>query len=115
MTGTTDINALAAKMGTKVDTTVLTFLGFSRSPIGREMELIGPIFTYKAGQNQGPLTGNYGAYYLTVDEVIEAPAKEDFTLEKTQHSQMFSQRVTTSLYKAIEKTAKIVDNRIKFY
>ncbi|MEI7983425.1 MAG: hypothetical protein WCI71_17375, partial [Bacteroidota bacterium] len=99
----------------KVDTTVLTFAGFSRSAIGREMELVGQIFSYKKGQSEGPLTGNYGAYYLTVDEVNEAPAKEDFTFEKSQLLQSFSQRVTTSLFKAIEKTAKITDNRIRFY
>ncbi|MCK9203518.1 MAG: peptidylprolyl isomerase, partial [Bacteroidales bacterium] len=115
MASTKEINALAAKMNTKVDTTVLTFSGFSRSAIGREMELVGQIFTFKPGQTEGPLTGNYGAYYLIVDEVTDAPAKEDFTYEKTQHAQMFSQRVSSSLFKAIEKNAKITDNRIKFY
>ena len=115
MSSAKDINALASKFETKVDTTVLTFAGFSRSAIGREMELVGQIFSYKKGQSEGPLTGNYGAYYLTVDEVNEAPAKEDFTFEKSQLLQSFSQRVTTSLFKAIEKTAKITDNRIRFY
>ncbi|MCK9423795.1 MAG: SurA N-terminal domain-containing protein [Bacteroidales bacterium] len=110
-----EINTLATKLDTKVDTTVLTFSGFSRSAIGREMDLIGPIFTYKKGESVGPLTGNYGAYYLTVDEINEPPAKEDFTSEKTQQAQAFTQRVTSSLFKAIEKTAKITDNRLRFY
>jgi hypothetical protein len=32
-----------------------------------------------------------------------------------QQLQNFSQRVTSSMYPALEKTAKITDNRLKFY
>lgn len=115
MTTAKEINALAAKMDIKVDTTVLTFTGFSRSAIGREMDIVGEIFTFPKGHTAGPLTGKYGAYVVVVDEVSEPPAKEDYGFEKSQHEQTFSQRVATSLYKAIEKKAEITDNRIKFY
>jgi len=102
-------------MDTKVDTTVLTFTGFSRSAIGREMDIVGEIFTFPKEHTAGPLTGKYGAYVVVVDEISEPPAKEDYGFEKSQHEQTFSQRVATSLYKAIEKKAEITDNRIKFY
>ncbi len=115
MTTAKEINSLAASMDTKVDTTVLTFSGFSRSAIGREMDIVGQIFSFPNGHTAGPLTGKYGAYFVAVDEIAEPPAKEDFRFEKSQHEQTFSQRVATSLYKAIEKTADITDERIKFY
>ena len=110
-----DINALAAKYNVKVDTTILTFTGFSRSAIGREMDIIGKLFTAKKGEVLGPLTGNYGAYFAIIDEINEPSQKEDFTVEKTQQLQNFQSRATGSIYPALEKTAKIEDNRLKFY
>jgi peptidyl-prolyl cis-trans isomerase D len=112
---TKDLPALAVKFNAKVDTTLLTFSGFGRSSIGREPEIIGKLFTSKKGELLGPLTGNYGAYFAFINDVVESPKKDDFTFEKTQQAQNFSQRVTSSMYPALEKTAKITDNRLKFY
>jgi len=110
-----DLNGLASKYGVKVDTAVLTFSGFSRSAIGREMEIIGNLFTARKGELIGPMTGNYGAYFIVIDEINEPSQKEDFTYEKAQQIQNFQSRATGSIYPAIEKTAKIEDNRLKFY
>jgi hypothetical protein len=115
MATTKDITALSAKMNAKIDTSLVTFSGFGRSNIGRESELVGKLFTSKQGELLGPLVGNYAAYLVIINEIIEAPAKEDFSYEKMQQMQNFNQRVTGTLYTALEKTAKITDNRIKFY
>lgn len=111
----TDLNALAAKFNTKVDTAVFAFLGTNRSALGREGSIIGKIFTYKKGELIGPLTGNFAAFFLVVDEISEPAPKEDFTYEMNQLQQSFQGRVTGNLYTAIQKTAKVVDNRILFY
>jgi len=114
--GTTkDIAALAAKSGSKVDTVILTFSGFNRSSIGREGELVGQLFTTKKGELQGPLTGNYGVYFCVINDITEPAAKEDFTNEFMQQLQGFNQRVSGTMYQALEKTAKITDNRLMFY
>ena len=113
--GTKDISALAMKFNAKVDTATLTFLGFSRSAIGREAEIVGKLFTEKKGELLGPLTGNYGAFFAFISNVAEPPAKDDFSAEKMQHLQNFSTRVGSSMYNALEKTAKVTDNRLKFY
>jgi len=110
-----DLYALAAKYNAKVDTTILTFSGFSRSALGREPMVLGQIFTLKKGEFYGPLTGNFGAYYLVIDEINEATAKEDFSYEQMQLQQAFSGKVGNSLYPNLKKTAKIVDNRLKFF
>jgi parvulin-like peptidyl-prolyl isomerase len=115
MATTKDIAALATKMNAKLDTSLVTFSGFSRSNIGREPELVGKLFTSKQGELLGPLTGNYAAYLVVITEIVDAPAKDDFSYEKMQQMQNFNQRVTGTLYTALEKTAKITDNRIKFY
>ena len=113
--GTKDITAIAAQLGAKVDTAMVTFSGFGRSNIGREAEIVGQLFNAKKGDFLGPLTGNYGAYYVTIADIIEAPAKEDFMYEKMQQMQNFNSRVTNNSYSALEKTAKITDNRLLFY
>ncbi len=115
MNNTKDITALAARLNGKLDTSMVTFSGFNRSNIGREGELVGKLFTKKKGELVGPLTGNYGAYVVYIEDVIDAPLKEDFTYERMQQQQSFSQQVTGMLYPALEKTAKITDNRVKFY
>lgn len=115
LTTTKDITALADKLGAKLDTVALTFSGFSRSNLGRESELVGKIFTAKKGELLGPLTGNFGAYFCFINDITEAPAKEDFSYEFTQQLQNFNQRVTGNMYQALEKTAKITDNRMLFY
>jgi hypothetical protein len=112
---TKDITALAAKLNTKLDTSMVTFSGANRSNIGREPEVVGKLFTFKKGELQGPLTGNYGAYFVFVSDITEAPAKDDFSYEKMMQMQQFSQRASGSMYSALEKTAKITDNRLKFY
>jgi hypothetical protein len=94
---------------------MITFTGFGRSNIARESEIVGKLFTAKKGELLGPLTGIYNAYFVFISEVVEAPAKEDFSYEKMQLMQNFNQRVTGNMYTALEKTAKITDNRIKFY
>jgi len=115
LASTKDITALAFKLNAKLDTSMVTFAGFNRSNIGREYEIVGKLFTAKKGDLLGPLTGNYGAYLAFISDVVEAPAKDDFAYERMQQAQTFSQRVSGNLYPALEKTAKIKDNRIRFY
>jgi len=110
-----DLNALAIKLNAKVDTAVFPFIGANRSALGSEGALVGKIFTFKTNSLMGPLTGNYAAFYLVVDEINEPAAKEDFTYEKNMLLQSFQGRVTSNLYKAILNTYEIIDNRIKFY
>jgi peptidyl-prolyl cis-trans isomerase D len=115
LSATKDITALASKLNAKLDTSMVTFSGFNRSNIGREAEIVGKLFTSKKGDLVGPLTGNYGAYIVFITDVVEAPGKDDLSYENMQQMQNFNQRVTGNMYNALEKTAKITDNRMKFY
>lgn len=114
--GTTkDIAAIASQFNTKIDTAMITFSGYGRSNISRELEIVGKLFNAKKGEFQGPLTGNYGVYCVKIEDIIEPAAKEDYTMEMMQQMQNFSSRVSNSAYSTLEKKAKITDNRMLFY
>ena len=110
-----DLNALAQKFNSKVDTAEIKFTGYGRTAIANEGEIVGTLFTFKKDQVAGPLTGNYGAYFVKLIEVTEPAPKEDFTVEKMQMKNSFESRVSNSAYQAIEKVVKIQDNRAKFF
>lgn len=112
---TKDISAIASKLNSKLDTAMVTFSGYNRSNIGREPEIVGQLFSSKKGELLGPLTGTNGAYFVFINDVVEAPGKDNLSYEKMQLMQNFNQRVTSNMYPAIEKSAKITDNRLKFY
>jgi peptidyl-prolyl cis-trans isomerase D len=110
-----DLNALAREFNTKIDTADIKFTGYGRSAISNEGEIVGLLFTLKKNQVTGPLTGNYGVYFVDVLEMTEPSAKEDFTSEKMKLQSAFDSRVANSTYEAIEKVVKIQDNRAKFF
>ena len=112
---TKDLNALAKQLNAKVDTSEIKFSGYGRTAISNEGEIVGALFTTKKGQVTGPLTGNYGAYFVDIIEVTEPSPKEDFTVEKMQMHSAFDSRVSNSAYQAIEKAVTIKDNRAKFF
>jgi len=113
--GTKDIAALASKLNARIDTSMITLSGYGRTSISHEPSVVGKLFSLKKGELQGPLAGDYGAYFVLITDIIEAPDKADYSYERAQQLQNISQKTTTSLYPALQKMAKITDNRLKFY
>ncbi|MFH1297223.1 MAG: SurA N-terminal domain-containing protein [Bacteroidota bacterium] len=110
-----DLNDLATTYSVRVDTATVTFSGMNRATIARENEVLGELFTLPAGPMQGPLQGNFGIYVVVIDDIIEAPLKEDFVYEDRVDKQGWNNRVSNSLYEALMKQAAIEDNRELFY
>jgi len=110
-----NFDQLAMQFKTKVDTVSLTFGGYSNSAIGREPELIGQLFTCKAGELIGPLKGKYGAYLVIIDRINSAPEKKDFMAERMQQLSEFSNRSSGLIFESIKKAVKIKDNRRTFF
>ncbi len=115
MNRTQDLNMLAGTLNGKVDTVTATFSGYSRSQISNEQDVIGKVFTLPVGQVSGPFIGNFGAYIVVVDEILEPPQKEDFRMERMQAERNVSSRAGTQSYDALEKVTTIKDNRMMFY
>ena len=112
---TPDLNELALVFNVKVDTASIVFSGMNRSTIGRENDVVGELFSFPAGQLNGPLEGNFGVYVVFIDDIIEAPAKDNFVYEQRNDMQGWNNRVSNSLYDALKKQAAIEDNREMFY
>jgi peptidyl-prolyl cis-trans isomerase D len=112
---TKNLYDLASYMKSKVDTTNITFAGYSRTVLARENEIVGELFTLKKGQVNGPLEGKFGSYFVQVDDVVEPPARDDFFYEKRMLTSQFESKVQSRAYDALKKTAVIKDNRMRFY
>jgi len=110
-----NFDQLAMQFQAKIDTTNLTFGGYNNSAIGREPEIVGKLFTYKAGELIGPLKGKYGAYLVIIDHINSAPEKQDFTGERMQQESVFENRAGGLIFEAIKKAGKIKDNRRNFF
>jgi len=112
---TKDLNQISMQLQSKIDTARLTFGGYNSSPIGRDPEIIGKLFTGKPGELLGPLKGRYGAYIAIIDNITNPPAKTDFSGERIQAMGSFENRASGSIYEAIRKAGKIKDNRENFF
>lgn len=112
---TKNIYDLATYVKSKVDTTALTFAGYSRTVLARENEIVGELFTMKKGSVNGPLEGKFGSYFVMIDDIVEPPAREDFSYEKRKMITGFESRSASRAYEALKKTAVIKDDRMRFY
>jgi peptidyl-prolyl cis-trans isomerase D len=110
-----NFNQLAMQFQAKIDTSKLTFGGYNNSLLGREPELIGKLFTCKAGEMIGPLTGKYGTYVVFIDNISQVPEKQDFSGERMQQEAGFTSRANGLIYEAIKKAGKVKDNRRNFF
>ncbi len=116
LAATQDLNQLAAKFNTQVDTVPqLNYAAYNVGRKGYEPEVIGTTFTMKKAAVSKPIKGYTGVYVVCVDDIIKAPPAKDFTMIKMQSQGSFQQRVGNDAYKAIQDKAKIEDNRIFFY
>jgi peptidyl-prolyl cis-trans isomerase D len=110
-----NIYDLSAYLKAKVDTTNLTFAGYSRSMLARENAVVGETFTLRKGNVYGPLEGKFGSYFVQVDDIVEPPAREDFSYEQRMLSNNYASKVENRGFEALKKTAVIKDDRIRFY
>nr|NQU94244.1 SurA N-terminal domain-containing protein [Bacteroidota bacterium] len=114
----TDLAAIAAEFGEKVDTAAnLSFSARNIPGFGREYEVIGEAFTLEPGQLSKPLKGNNAVFVMILDDMSIPEDKEATTLvNANQLSSAFTSQVNSnSMFKALEKKADITDNRMMFY
>ena len=125
---TKDLYALATKLNSTVDTmNNLTFANTNLPMFGPEPEVIGALFAAKPKVVTGPLKGNMAVYVAQIDNLIEAPATQDYRMIQGQMMSLFSQRLDMSsipsnqrprffdAYDALRDKTEIMDNRIFFY
>jgi peptidyl-prolyl cis-trans isomerase D len=110
------LDQLALKDSASVDTLdFITFSSYSIPGFGPEPDIIGTLFTLKTGVMSEPLKGKTGVFVVYVDKFVDAPATTDYTANQKQAVMTFKSRVGYDLYNALEKNAKVEDNRMLFY
>jgi peptidyl-prolyl cis-trans isomerase D len=110
------LSELASKLGTQVDTLDhIKFTARGLPGLGRELDLIGTVFATPAGKMSAPIKGEQGVYVLQVESISEVTQPADYKQNKESLSKNMQARVGYEVYKALEKNAKVVDNRASFY
>jgi peptidyl-prolyl cis-trans isomerase D len=109
------LDALAGATGSQVqEATQVNLRTFSVTGAGIEPALIASATVAEQGVLAGPVKGNNGIYYLTVNNATSAQA-EDLKLVKERLATTFQMRGSYEAYDALRKSANIVDKRYKFY
>lgn len=102
-------------LGMRADTNEVAFAASNLPGYGKEDEVIGTLFTMKAGQMSKPVKGNQAVFILVADQIIAAAPKTDFTPEKQMISNAFRTRAQREPAEALKRKADIEDHRLLFY
>jgi len=112
-----DIYQIASDFDTKVDTNLsITFSSRNIPGFGSEFNVIGKIFGMNEGEQSGPIQGNGGVFVVTLDRYYEPPQVADYKSNSDQMNSAFSSRMAGNpMFTALQKIAKIEDNRLLFF
>ncbi len=114
--GASDINSLAAKLSTGVNTASnIRFTAYSIPGIGVEPELQAVATSLEAGRLSAPVKGNNGVYVIQVDSKDAAEASGDIAAEKSFLNRSYAARVNYSSMDVLTELAEVEDNRINFF
>lgn len=108
--------SLSNSLGLTVDS--ITNLSFSDENIprqGREMEVIGKLFSLEKNVISGPIKGKKGIYVAVVNSLNTAPEMDNYSAIQEQKATRIKGEVAYKIKEAIEKVSDIEDNRPKYY
>ena len=111
-----DLNAVAQEYGVTVDT--FNNVNFNMSylqGLGNEATVIGVVTSLKEGEVAGPIIGIGGVYMVEVVHRTEASLSTDISTYRRQLTSTARSNVDSRLMEAIKSSAKIKDNRYKFF
>lgn len=111
-----DLDAVASQFGVQVDT--FNNVNFNMSylqGLGNENTLIGKVTALQQGESAGPIIGVSGVYVVQVINRTEASLSTDIASFAQQLSMTSRGSIDSRLMEAIKSSAKIKDNRYKFF
>lgn len=110
-----DISAIGTAVNAPAEAAQGVNFGVANIPgLGREPELVGTVVTMQAGQVSKPIKGKNGVFVAVVDNVYEAPAAQNYAMNKMKIANNLANR-EGEIYEALKEKANVVDNRSKFY
>jgi peptidyl-prolyl cis-trans isomerase D len=111
MVGEQDLQALASKLGAKIETEGITFSA-SNVAVGREPQIIGTAFSGLAdGEMSVPVKGSNGVFVLRVDQTTPAEETTDYSAEIEQLKTQYRSLIQNQFRSAMIKSADVIDNR----
>lgn len=115
--GSSDIYQIARDFNTKVDTNLtLTFSSRNIPGFGSEFQVIGEIFSMNEGEQSEPIQGNGGVFVVKLDRFYEPPQVANYNVYRDQMITAFRSRMNANpMFSALQKKAKIEDNRLLFF
>ena len=115
LSGMTDLQSIAAKYATKVDTaTNVAYAAATIPGAGSEPKVVAEAFDVDLNQSSTPIAGNNGVYVvIPTNKPAPAPANPSFTRQTAQISDRG--QVGVKLMSSLRKNADIIDNRSRFF
>ncbi|MEO1257201.1 MAG: peptidylprolyl isomerase [Bacteroidota bacterium] len=115
LSGMTDLQSIAAKYSTKVDTaTNVAYAAATIPGAGSEPKVVAEAFKTDLNQPSAAVAGNTGVYVvLPTNKPAPAPANASFTRQTAQISDRG--QVGVKLMPSLRKNADITDNRSRFF
>ncbi|MEW6468522.1 MAG: peptidylprolyl isomerase [Bacteroidota bacterium] len=116
LSGAKSIDDVAKNMNFPVEMSEnVTFGSYSIANLGRELELMGILFTLKEGQLSQPIAGQQGVYVAVVEKINKATETKDYSASKNQAKTTVQYRVDSEVFNALKTNAEIEDNRARFF
>ena len=114
--GTLEDLAKVAGTGAVVQTADNVAAGQGTIPnVGFEPDAVGRAFTLKAGAKSAPIKGEQGVLVVEGVSTTPAPALADVKAVRQQLTQQRQQRQDNLIFEALKASAKVEDNRSKFF
>lgn len=114
--GSNSLEALASRFNSSVNQAANAyFTSYTITGIGMEPQVSAAMVTTPVNQVSKPIKGINGVYVIMVTSVTEPTAAADRLASRQRLEQGFSGRAGYEVFAALEKKAKVKDNRNKFY
>lgn len=116
MKGASSLDAIAAKVGGRVDSVTNASMGTPYAPIiGLEPKVIGAAFGTESGKMSKPIDGNRGVYVIMAGVFTPAPEVKDYTMNKNQLTYTLQNKFQgQGMLLELKEKAGVVDNRYRF-
>lgn len=110
------LEAVAPRFSSSVSTAAAAyFTSFTITGMGMEPQVSAAMTVAPLNQVSKPIKGINGVYLIQVTQVNEPAPEADRNASRTRLEQSYASRAGYEIFTALEKNAKVIDRRNKFY
>lgn len=113
---TNSLDALAPRFNSNLMTSPAAyFTSYTITGMGMEPQVTAAMTFIPVNQVSKPIKGSNAVYLIQVTKIIEPGTDADRNASRTRLEQNFTSRSGYEIFAALEKNAKVIDKRNKFY